>query len=360
MGHHGWESAGNVLCVRLDTLGDVLMTTPAIRALSRPGRQITLLTSPAGAEVASLVPEIDEVLVYPAPWLKASERGPSEDDHRTIEDLRRRRFDGAVIFTVYTQSAWPAALLCHLAGIPRRLAHLREKPYGVLTDWVPDPEPERGIRHEVRRQLDLVATIGARTDDERLSLRVPADAQARVQALLSELDLGHRWAVIHPGATAPSRRYPSEHFVEVLRGLAGSGWGLVLTGSGAEVDLVDDIRTRAAVPSHSMAGQLSLAELAALLRAAPVLVSNNTGPVHVAAAVGTPVVDVYALTNPQHTPWAVPNVVLSHDVPCRNCQSSVCLAGHHDCVRRVPPATVVDAAVRLANEEVAVEAGPAF
>jgi lipopolysaccharide heptosyltransferase II len=354
MDRDAWAAADNVLCVRLDTLGDVLMTTPAIRALSRPGRRITLLTSPAGAEVASLVPEIDDVIVYPAPWLKASERGPSEGDARMIEDLRRRRFDGAVIFTVYTQSAWPAALLCHLAGIPRRLAHLREKPYGLLTDWVPDPEPNQGIRHEVRRQLDLVAAIGARTDDERLSLLVPQEAGASVRALVSELDLGSRWAVVHPGAAAPSRRYPSELFVEVLRGLAAAGWTPVLTGSAGEAALVDEIRGRARVPAHALAGWLSLPELAALLRLAPVLISNNTGPVHVAAALGTPVVDLYALTNPQHTPWGVPNVVLSHDVPCRNCQSSVCLVGHHDCLRRVAPAAVVQAALRLAEAEARV------
>ena len=77
------------------------------------------------------------------------------------------------------------------------------------------------------------------------------------------------------------------------------------------------------------------------------LVSNNSGPVHVAAAVGTPVVDLYALTNPQHTPWGVPHRVLFHDVPCRYCYKSVCPEGHHDCLRRVPPKAVVEAALSL-------------
>ena len=85
----------------------------------------------------------------------------------------------------------------------------------------------------------------------------------------------------------------------------------------------------------------------ALVEAAPVLVSNNTGPVHVASAVGTPVVDLYALTNVQHTPWLVPHRVLYHDVPCRLCYKSVCPMGHHDCLRLVPPEAVADAAVEL-------------
>ncbi len=92
---------------------------------------------------------------------------------------------------------------------------------------------------------------------------------------------------------------------------------------------------------------MNLAELAALLRRAPLLISNNTGPVHVASAVGTPVVDLYALTNPQHTPWGVPCRVLSHDVSCRNCYKSICPEGHNDCLRKIPPGDVVQAALDL-------------
>ena len=94
-----------------------------------------------------------------------------------------------------------------------------------------------------------------------------------------------------------------------------------------------------------------LGELAALLSLAPVLITNNTGPAHVAAATGTPVVDLYALTNPQHTPWAVPSRVLFHDVPCKYCYKSVCPTGHHDCLRRVPPEAVAQAARELLGRE---------
>ena len=97
----------------------------------------------------------------------------------------------------------------------------------------------------------------------------------------------------------------------------------------------------------SLAGRLSLGELGALIEAADLLICNNTGPAHIAAAVGTPVVDLYALTNPQHTPWQVESRVLFHDVPCRNCYKSVCPAGHHDCLRRVPPERVAEAAREL-------------
>jgi lipopolysaccharide heptosyltransferase II len=344
-----WRGAGNVLAIRLDSLGDVLMTSPALRALKagRQGRRLTLLTSPAGAVAGRAIADVDEVLVYEAPWIKATPlRADAAHDRETIDALRARRFDGAVVFTVYSQNPLPAALLAYLADIPRRLAFCRENPYQLLTHHADETEPQGGIRHEVRRQLDLVAAIGCSVADERLSIRVPDAARARVAAMLASLGVDARRAVVvHPGASAPSRRYPPESYAEVARRLVLElGRQVVFTGEASEAPLVEEIRTALRAPSHSLAGRLSLEELGALLASVGLLVSNNTGPVHVAAAVGTAVVDLYALTNPQHTPWKVPHRVLSHDVPCRFCYRSVCPEGHNDCLRRISPNAVVSAA----------------
>jgi lipopolysaccharide heptosyltransferase II len=348
-----WTTARRVLCVRLDTLGDVLMTGPAMRAL-RAGRELTLLTSAAGARAAELMPEVDEVVVYEAPWMKPERGSEPEPDRAMVERMRVGDYDAAVIFTVFSQSPLPAALLCHLAGIPLRLAHCRENPYGLLTQWVREQEPERGVRHEVRRQLDLVASVGARTDDERLRVEVPSHARDGVAAILAERD--RPWVVVHPGASAESRRYPAERWARVCTVLAEEhGIEPLLTGGAGEAELAHSIRERART-GVVLAGRLDLAELAALLEAAPLLLSGNTGPVHVAAAVGTPVVDVYALTNPQHTPWGVPNRVLSHDVPCRWCYKSVCPEGHHACLRMVSSDDVVSAALELMPERVTATA----
>jgi lipopolysaccharide heptosyltransferase II len=343
----GWAGAGRILCVRLDSMGDVLMTGPAMRALreSRPGRSITLLTSPSGHEVAGMMPEVDEVIAYRAPWMKP-EPGTIQDDLSMIDRLRAGRFDAAVIFTVFSQNPLPAALLAYLAGVPLRLAHCRENPYALLTDWLPETEPEQGIRHEVQRQLDLVAGVDCRTQDSRLAITISKDETAAARKLLEECGVssGRPWLAVHPGATAPSRRYPPEGFAAVCRTLAREdGMGIVFTGSDQEQTLVDDIQQRVEAPSVSLAGRLSLIQLAALISEAPLLLSNNTGPVHLAAAVGTPVVDLYALTNPQHTPWQVESRVLSHDVPCRNCFKSICPEGHHLCLRGVSPESVVSA-----------------
>jgi lipopolysaccharide heptosyltransferase II len=310
-----------------------------------------LLTSRLGAPVARLVPEIVDVIVYDAPWLKATARRTSEHpEYEMIERLRAGSFDAAVIFTVYSQNPLPSAMLCYLAGIPLRLAHCHENPYQLLTTWLPDPEPEHLIRHEVQRQLDLVAAVGCRHNDDRLSLRVPSAARTTALQRLAAagVDASRPWIAIHPGASAPSRRYPSEHFACAARTLVlEHAQQVVFTGTAAERELVDDIRARMEAPACSLAGALSLSELAALIELAPLLISNNSGPAHIAAAVGTPIVDLYALTNPQHTPWRVPSRVLSYDVPCKYCYKSICPEGHNDCLRRISPVDVVRAALDL-------------
>lgn len=360
-----WAAARRILVVRLDALGDVLMTTPAIRALAGVGRperrSLTLLTSSAGAALVPMLPEVDDAIVADAPWLKsaAAEPPPVETDAGATlalaERLRAGAFDAAVICTVNTQSALPSAMLCLLAGIPLRLAHARENPYRLLTDWVPDPEPLAPIRHEVRRQLDLVATIGATIEDEHLSVRVPPEAVRSIRGLLAALGIapGGRWIVIHPGASGSSRRYDPASFATAARSLTQEhGIRVLVTGGADETDAVARICAEAGPGAIPVSGVLDLPHLAALLALAPVFVGNNSGPAHLAAAVGTPVVDLYALTNLQHAPWGVPSRVLAHDVSCKGCRKSVCPVGHHACLRGVAPAEVVAATLDL------LEGGP--
>lgn len=350
-----WAAARRVLAVRLDAMGDLLMTTPALHALAAQGREVTLLTSHAAAATAALVPDVAGVVTAAVPWMKPGEhaRDPGADAERAlVAALRARRFDAAVVFTVWSQSALPAALLCRLADVPLRLAHCRENPYRLLTDWVPDPDGAGAMRHEVQRQLDLVATIGAVPPHARLRLAVPPEAARRARSLLhaSGVRGSDAWVAMHPGASAPSRRYPPEQFAEVGRQLAREGWRVVLIGTEGEGALAGRVRAAIGSAAISLAGRTDVAALAAVVQAAPLLVANNSGPMHLAAAVGTPVVVLYALTNPQHTPWGVPHRVLSHDVPCRHCLRSVCPERHHDCLRRVRPAAVVEAVRELLRE----------
>ena len=205
---HSWRSARSILAVRLDGIGDLLMTTPALRALKegRRRRSLTLLTSPAGAIAARELPFVDDVMVFNAPWMKSGETA-AVSPHATQElvtQLRERAFDAAVVFTVFTQSALPAVTVLHLAGIPRRAAYSRENPYALLTHWRADPDLDAhaGVRHEVQRQIDLVESLGTRVRDTRLSFPVRDDARRSMLASVgvSTTSTSARWRAPWPPA----------------------------------------------------------------------------------------------------------------------------------------------------------------
>ena len=349
-----WKGVCRLLVIRLDNLGDVLMTTPAFAALrdAFPEACITLLTSPSGAALAGHLSMIDEVMVADVPWVKGAPLRPPicADDFDLVKRLRTGDHDAVVIFTTATQSPWPMAMVCWQAGVTLCLAHCRENPYELMSDGVSDVEVvHQGMRHEVRRQLDLLAAIGVEAQSERMVFELhPAD-HAGAQAHLKRIGLAtaRAFVLMHPGATAPSRRYPAAMFGQAMAQLMRQGLTCVFVGNGADVDLVHEAHAAAGGQGLVLVDKLTLGELAALIQQASVLVCNNSGPAHVAAAVGTPVVDLYALTNPQHTPWQVPSRVLFHDVPCRNCLRSVCPQGHHACLREVAPDAVASAVMEL-------------
>jgi lipopolysaccharide heptosyltransferase II len=356
-----WHAARRVLAVRLDDAGDVLLTTPALAAIRHtlPGVHLALLASPAGAALAAHVPVLDQVIAFDAAWAQPerpeaaegvwSELGQRES--RLVDHLAEQRYDAAVIFTACTQSALPAALLCRLAGIPLRLAHSREQPYALLSDWLPEADVvAQGMRHEVARQLALVASVGLHGQDDRLLLRFSTDHVARLRTRMAAagLDPARPYFVVHPGASAAAARYPAERFGAAAEAVArDSGCCAVFSGDAADVPLVAQARQAMTRPSGSLAGQLGLGELAALIAGAQVLVANHGCAAHIAAAVGTPLVDLHALTYPPQAPWRARSRVLHHDVPCRHCQKASCPEGHHDCLRRIEPQAVAAATLEL-------------
>lgn len=198
----------------------------------------------------------------------------------------------------------------------------------MLGDWIPETDVlGDGMRHEVSRQLALVRAVGWTPNDDRLCLRTSTQQRMHARAALDAVGLpaGQPYFVVHPGASASSRRYPAERFGAAADAIfRRSGCAAVFTGAGEEIPLIETARRAMEHASYSLAGRLGVGELAALIGASRLLVANNTGPAHIAAAMSTPVVVLYALTNPQHTPWKVRARVLNHRVPCRNCLKSIC------------------------------------
>jgi lipopolysaccharide heptosyltransferase II len=355
-----WENYKNILCIRPDNLGDVLMTSPALKALRRavPGRKITLLTSGAGAAIARLIPEIDDCMLFDVPWCKHNHAGSAWQLQKITAGIAERRFEAAVIFTVFSQSPLPAAMLCYMAGIPAVAGYCRENPYHLINHWIVDDEPLYAIRHEVVRQLDLVRTLGVEASDDSLSLSLPEDAPRKLAERLQGMGLKLRepWIVLHPGVSEAKRQYPVESFARAARIMTEElGCQILLTGVDSERGLAEHIAAVAGRKVHSLAGKLNMEELVALIQSAALLVSNNTGPVHIAAAMKTPVVVLYALTNPQHTPWKVRHRVLPFEVAeGMQSKNSVIRYANERCFRRpvrnVEPEDIARAAQDLLNE----------
>lgn len=343
-----WRAVQRLLVVRLDNLGDVLLATPAIHALrcALPAAAITLLTSPVGAQVWRLDPDIDDVIVYQAAWTDPWSVLPHDParEQAAIAQLAARAFDAVVIFTSFRQSALPAAYLCYLANIPLRAAASIDGPGSLLTTR--HKHPERML-HEVERGLDLVGALGVPPAETDLVLCVPE--AARHSAVRPD---SGPLVVVHPGCSMPARTYPWQQYAEIGDLLiAQLGATVVVTGGPDERDLVAHVQARMQHNALSSAGDRAFAEFCALIEAADVIITNNTGPMHIAAALKTPVVALFALTNPpeQWRPWRVPYRVLFHDVACRICYSRVCPYGH-ECLQLVTPALAVEAARGLLDE----------
>jgi len=349
-----WGDARRILLVRLDSLGDVILTTPAIHAIreSQPAARLTLLASSVGAQAGRLDPDLDDVIVYDSPmsdaWLELPQA--PERELELVAALRQGEYDGAIIFTSYHQSPLPAAMLCYLAGIPLRLGATDDGAGSLLTTrhhWPP------GLYHEVERALNLVGVVGYRTREPELVLRVPASVRRAVHRRLnaSGIDPERLLIVVHPGCSMPARTYAWQRFAAVADLLVQRlGAQVILTGSGQEMPLAERIRSRMEHPALSWVGQSSVGELAALIEMADLVVTNNTGPAHIAAAVKTPVVDLFAWTNPpeQWRPWRVPQRLLNRPVPCRLCYQRIC--PYDQSCLDISPAQVVEAAGSLLEE----------
>jgi ADP-heptose:LPS heptosyltransferase len=302
-----WSGCRKILCVRLDNMGDLIMSSPAIRAVKETfGCSISALTSSAGSAIAPFLKEIDDVITYDAPWVKSDNHDPAKVFQLTIEKLRSAHFDAAIIFTVFSQNPLPAAMLLYLSEIPRRLAYCRENPYSLLTDWVPDPEPYSVIRHQVRRDLNLVKTLGASASTDRLQLTPGLNAwdNARAKMKGRKIEPDSPFIICHPGVSEKRREYPTSLWVETCKRLSQDlPYQLIITGSASEANHAESIAKETGQNCYSMAGILTLSEFIALVDQASLVISVNTATIHIAAAMQTKVIVLYALTNPQHLPW---------------------------------------------------------
>jgi ADP-heptose:LPS heptosyltransferase len=328
----------HAVVVRLDSDGDVLLAGPAVRAVAAGVGRVTLLCGPRGRAAAELLPGVDDVVSYRAPWIDPDpEPVDREALTRLVDELARLHLDEAVILTSFHQSALPTALVLRLAGVPRIAAVSEDYP-GSLLD-VRHRVDERVDIHEVERGLALVATLGYSLppgDDGRLAVKEVGP---------NPVPEAHRpYVVVHPGASAPARAWPPERSAALVRTLPRN---VVVTGGPGEQALTRFV----AGDQLDLGGATDLPGLAAVLADADAVVVGNTGPAHLAAAVGTPVVSLFAPVVPaaRWRPWRVPHMLLGDQhAACAGSRARECPIAGHPCLSCVGVEEVVDAVERLA------------
>ncbi|WP_432925132.1 glycosyltransferase family 9 protein [Microbispora sp. CA-135349] len=339
---------GTALVVRPDNAGDVLLAGPAVRAVAAGAREVVMLAGPYGRAAAELLPGVDRVLEWRAPWIDP-DPVPMTSEHaaRLVERVRAIGPDVAVIFTSFHQSALPTALLLRLAGVPRIAAISEDFPGSLLDvrhvvdESVDVPEPERMLGLARAAGFDLPPG-----DDGRLAVRGPLPD-------VEHLTGPPGYLVVHPGTTAPARAWPAERWAEAVEALLAAGERVVVTGSPGERALTAIVSGPALGSGFGLdlGGATTFAELAAVLAGASAVVAANTGPAHLAAAVGTPVVSLFAPVVPaaRWAPYGVPAVVLGDQgSPCRGSRARICPIPGHPCLSSISGEQVVDAVRRLA------------
>src|SRR5207248_9880333 len=213
-----WLAAQNILAIRLDNIGDVIMLGPALRAVKETSldARLTLLASSAGATAVPLLPWIDEVIVCRAIWQDVGGHVPfdPEREMQLIKMLSERKFDAALIFTSFSQTPHVPGYVCYLAGIPLRAGESKEFSGGVLTTELRSAPDEL---HQVERNLRLVEHLGFVVRQRRLTVAISDEARRAVPELLqrAELRVDEPFMLLHPGASAKARRYPPERFGQV-------------------------------------------------------------------------------------------------------------------------------------------------
>ncbi|HKS47903.1 MAG TPA: glycosyltransferase family 9 protein [Amycolatopsis sp.] len=327
-----------ILVARMDNAGDVLLAGPCVRAVAARA-SVTMLVGPRGRIGAELLPGVDEILEWRAPWIDPEPPAVTTEYLDLLRDrIRATRPERALIVTSFHQSPLPLALILRECGVPWIGAICEDYP-GSLLD----------LRHRVEgdppepvRALSLAQAAGfalPEGDDGRPAVRRPLPD---VSALVGEPG----YVVVHPGASVPARQWSVAQNAEAARLLTEAGYRVVVTGAESE----NAFTQPAARSGLDLTGRTSFAELAAVLAGARVVVAPNTGPAHLAAAVGTPVVSLFApvVSADRWAPYGVPVVLLGdQDAPCRDTRARACPVPGHPCLSRVTPEEVVEAVGKL-------------
>ena len=338
------DSIRKVLIRAVNWIGDAVMTTPAIAVIREyfPNAEITILANAAVSQLLLLHPGIDSIITFERQGRHHGIAGRL----RLAAELRKRTFDLAIILP----NSFDSALVPWLAGIPARIGKCSDGRTLLLNGrYIPDEGS--AACHEVEYYLQLLRFFGIAGHCARPQLFVSTEEEIRVSSLLSENGIQPDDFVlgVNPGASYGSaKRWYPDRFAQVANELAGK-WSakVVIFGGPGETGIASDIETLLKGPVFNISGKTSVRELMALIRRCDFFVSNDSGPMHIAAAFDVPLVAIFGSTDHTGTsPYSDTSVVVRKDTDCAPCKLRECPTDHR-CMRDVTAEDVIDAADKL-------------
>lgn len=331
-----------ILIARTDRIGDVTLSTPAVKAIyeTYPNSFISFMVQPYAKGVVKGNPYLDEVIVFDKKRLHRGILGM----FKFVRMLKARRFDVAVILHPTIR----VHLAVFLAGIPERIGY-RKKMGFLLTKSIPH-DKQLGKKHEAEYTLDVLRPLGIEGSDAGLFVPVDEDATEKVEGFLSSkgIDKDDVIVGIHPGASCPSKKWPFDRFAALADKIINSFDSKVVMIAGpSDMSLGDKAASLSKKGVVNLAGTLSIRELAAFLKRCSLFISNDSGPVHIAVAVGTPVISIFGrnekgLSPKRWRPLGKDDIVIHKDVGCKKCLAHNCKIGFK-CLKQIDVDEVLDA-----------------
>lgn len=336
-----------ILIIKPSSLGDVVHALPVLNLMRRrwPAAHIAWLVSPACAGIVEGLPQLDEVILFERKRFASAWRSLRifGEIIRFAHELRRRDFD----LVVDLQGLFRSGLMSWQTGASRRIgfANAREGAWAFYTQRVDVPEVQV---HAVDRYLKVAAALGCGDSPAEFTFPVYEEHRQQAQSLVEGVG---PYAVLMPGTNWVTKRWPAEYF-EALVGPLRERLGLASLLAGGP----DAVELSAKIPSAvSLAGRTSLPQLVAVLEGASLVIANDSGPMHIAAALGRPLVTMFGPTNPARTgPYGRPDGMVRVEIPCSPCYSRKC--SHISCMKWLMVEDVLSACEKqLAGERIAIQ-----
>jgi predicted lipopolysaccharide heptosyltransferase III len=330
----------NILIIKLRYIGDVLLATPTVRAIktARPDVRVTMLVNRGTEDVLSGNPDMDEIVIL--------DKESLAEQWQLIAGLRRRRFDTVIDLTDGDR----AAFLSWISGAPVRIGFNDEHRWrGRFYTQVVQPAP--GVRHRIDRDLEALKPLSIQAGSKDLQLWLMPEEANSADQLLDQLGVQRSQSIVilQPGARYWFKAWPSERFAELADRLTSQyGCQVLIGGSRQESDLAEQIRQMAKSRPIIMAGRTTIKQFAAIAKKSALFVGNDSGAMHIASAVGTPVVALFGPSSPvEWGPRGGATEVIYKGLDCRTCFHPICHRGEQNCMKLIAVDEVMSASGRL-------------